>query len=70
MDDTSHLRDEESDGRRDRETPPYLMATMRSLKEDNERLMRAHVEHEELNVILLQSLSEIQKHLQQGPSNA
>jgi hypothetical protein len=44
MDDTSHLRDKESDGQRDRETPPYLMATVRSLKEDNERLMRAHVE--------------------------
>jgi hypothetical protein len=70
MDDLSHLRDEESDGRRDRETPPYLMATMRSLKADNERLMRAHAEQAELNAVLLQSLSEIQKHLQQGPSNA
>jgi hypothetical protein len=70
MDDLSHLRDEESDGRRDRETPPDLMATVRSLKVDNERLMRAHAEQEELNAVLLQSLSEIQKHLQQGPSNA
>jgi hypothetical protein len=44
MEDTSHFRDEESDGQRDRETPPYLMATVRSLKEDNERLMRAQAE--------------------------
>jgi hypothetical protein len=42
MDDLLHLRDEESDGQRDRETPPNLMAMVRSLKEDNERLMRAH----------------------------
>jgi hypothetical protein len=69
MDDLMHLRDEESDGRRDRETPPDLMATVRSLKVDNERLMRAHAEQEELNAVLLQSLSEIQNHLQQGPSN-
>jgi hypothetical protein len=41
MEDTSHFRDEESDGRRARETPPDLVATVRSLKEDNERLMRA-----------------------------
>jgi hypothetical protein len=65
MEDTSHLRDEESDGRRARETPPDLVATVRSLKEDNERLMRAQDEQEELNAVLLQSLSEIQKHLQQ-----
>jgi hypothetical protein len=70
MEDTSHFRDEESDGRRDRETPPYLVATVRSLKVDNERLMRAQDEQEELNAVLLQSLFEIQKHLQQGPSNA
>jgi hypothetical protein len=57
------FRDEESDGRRDRETPPDLVATVRSLKEDNERLMRAQDEQAELNAVLLQSLSEIQKHL-------
>jgi hypothetical protein len=44
MDDTSHLRDEEYDGRRDRETPPNLMDIVRSLKADNERLIRAHDE--------------------------
>jgi hypothetical protein len=32
------------DGRRARETPPDLVATMRSLKEENERLMRAQAE--------------------------
>jgi hypothetical protein len=32
--------------------------------------MRAQAEQEEMNAVLLQSLSEIQKHLQQGPSNA
>jgi len=52
----------------DRETPPYLVATMRILKENNERLMRAQVEQEKLNAMLLQSLSEIQNHLQQGPN--
>jgi hypothetical protein len=29
---------------RDRETHPYLMATIRSLKADNERLMRDQAE--------------------------
>jgi hypothetical protein len=66
MEDTSHFRDEESDGWRARETPPDLVAIVRSLKEDNERLMRAQDEQEELNAVLLQSFSEIQKHLQQG----
>jgi hypothetical protein len=39
------------------------MATVRSLKADNERLMRAQDEQEEMNAVLLQILSEIQKHL-------
>ena len=70
MEDTSHLRDEESDSQRDRETPPDLVAIVRSLKVENERLMRAQDEQEELNAVLLQILSDIQKHVQQGPSNA
>jgi hypothetical protein len=41
MEDTSHFIDEESYGRTNRETPPYLMDTVRILKEDNERLMKA-----------------------------
>jgi len=41
MENTSHFRDEKFYGRRERETPPNLMATVRSLKTDNERLMKA-----------------------------
>jgi hypothetical protein len=39
MEDTPHLIDEDSDGQRARETPPDLVATVKILKEDNERLM-------------------------------
>jgi hypothetical protein len=46
------------------------MATVRILKAYNERLMRDHVEHAELNTVLLESLSKIQKNMYQGPSNA
>jgi hypothetical protein len=53
MDDLSHLRDEESNGMRDRETPPDLMAIVRNLKADNGRLMRAHAKQAELNAVLL-----------------
>jgi hypothetical protein len=41
MEDISHFKDEESDGQRARETPPNLVATVTSLKADNERLMRS-----------------------------
>jgi hypothetical protein len=41
MEDTSYFRDEEFDGQRDRETPSDLMVIVRSMKEDNERLMTA-----------------------------
>jgi hypothetical protein len=41
MEETSHFRDEKYDGRKDRETPPDLVATVGSSKEENERLMRA-----------------------------
>jgi hypothetical protein len=40
MESTPIFRDEDSEGRRARETHPYLVATVRSLKVDNERLMR------------------------------
>jgi hypothetical protein len=63
MGDILHLIYDESDGRRDRETPPDLMATIRSLKEDNERFIRGRYEQAELNAMLLKSLLEIQKHL-------
>jgi hypothetical protein len=49
----SHLIDKESYGCRDREAPPNLVASVRNLKVDNERLMRAHIEQEELNAVLL-----------------
>jgi hypothetical protein len=66
MEETSHFRDEDSNGKRAKETLLDLVSTIRSLKEHNERLMRAHAEQIKLNAILLQSLLEIQKHLQQG----
>jgi len=40
MEDTSHFRDEEYEGQRDRETPSDLVAIVRIMKEYNERLMR------------------------------
>jgi hypothetical protein len=70
MEETSHFQDEESNGRRARETPPDLVATIRSLKACNERIMRVQVEQVEPNAILLQSLFEIQEHLQQGPTTS
>jgi hypothetical protein len=36
---TSHLKYEEFVDQRDRETTPYLVAIVKSLKEDNERIM-------------------------------
>jgi hypothetical protein len=44
MEDTSQLRYQEYDSQRDRETPTYLVAIVRILKVDNERLMRAQDE--------------------------
>jgi hypothetical protein len=49
MEETSHFRDKESDDRRARETPPYLVETIRSMmkdeirsyKENNENIIRA-----------------------------
>lgn len=70
MEDTSHFRDEESDGQKDRETLPDLMTTVGILKTNNERIVRDQPKQAELNAMLLQNWSEIQKHLQQGPSNA
>jgi len=40
MEETPHFRDEDSDGKRARETHTCLVETVRSLKEDNQRLMR------------------------------
>jgi hypothetical protein len=48
MEETSHFRDEEYDDRRARETHPYLVEIVRSIrielqiyKENNEKLIRA-----------------------------
>jgi hypothetical protein len=66
--DGSHNRDEESDERRAVETPPDLAETVRSLmaelqscKADNERLIKEQEKQTEINAVLLQSLSDIQR---------
>jgi hypothetical protein len=68
--DGSHNRDEESDERIVVETPPDLDETMRSLmvelqscKADNERLIKEKEKQMEINAVLLQSLSDIQRQL-------
>ena len=68
--DGSHNRDEESDERRMVETPPDLAETVRSLmaklqrcKADNERLIKEKEKQTEINAVLLQSLSDIQRQL-------
>jgi hypothetical protein len=68
--DGSHNRDEESDERRVVETPPDLAETVRSLmvelqscKADNERLIKEQEKQMEINAVLLQSLSDIQRQL-------
>jgi hypothetical protein len=45
-----------------------MKVELRSYRDDNENLIKAQEKQTELNVVLLQSLSEIQKHLQQGPT--
>jgi hypothetical protein len=45
MEETSHFQDEESDGRRARDTPLDLVATVKSMKADNERFMRTQAEN-------------------------
>jgi hypothetical protein len=58
--DGSHNRDEESDKRREVETPPDLSETVRSLmvelqscKADNERLIKEQEKQMEINAFLL-----------------
>ena len=72
---SSHNREEESDERRVVETPPnlvetvrILMAELQSYKADNERLIKEKINQTEINAVLLQSLSDIQRKLQHGPS--
>ena len=68
--DGSHNRDEESDERRVVETPPDLVETIRSLRAEihscnanNERLIKEQEKQIEINAVLLQSLSDIQRQL-------
>ena len=74
MGEGSHNRDEEFDKRRAIGTPPYLVETMRSLmvefqscKADNERMMKEQEKQTEINVVLLQRLSDLQRQMQQEP---
>jgi hypothetical protein len=70
----SHNRDEESDERRAVGTPPDLVETVRSLmvelqscKADNERMMKEQEKQIEINAVLLQSLSDLQRQMQHEP---
>jgi hypothetical protein len=70
----SHNRDEESDERRVAGTPPDLAKTVRSLmvelqscKADNERMMKEQEKKTEINAVLLQSLSDLQRKMQNEP---
>ena len=62
----SHNRDKESDERRVAGTPPNIAKTVRSLmvelqscKADNERMMKEQEKQTKINVVLLQSLSDL-----------
>jgi hypothetical protein len=74
MGEGSHNRDEESDERRAIGTPPDLAETVRSLmvelqscKDDNERMMKEQEKQTEINAVLLQSLSDLQRQMQHEP---
>jgi hypothetical protein len=74
MGEGSHNRDEESDERREIGTPPNLVETVRSLmvelqsyKADNERMMKEQEKKTEINAVLLQSLSNLQRQMQHEP---
>jgi hypothetical protein len=68
MGEGSHNRDEDSDERRAIGTTPDLSKTVRSLmvelqscKANNERMMKEQEKKTEINAVLLQSLSELQR---------
>jgi hypothetical protein len=70
----SHSRDEESDERREIGTPPglaeimrILMVELQSCKADNERMMKEQEKQTEINAVLLQSLSDLQRQMQHEP---
>ena len=63
----------ESNGRRFQDTLPDFAATMRTLRvemqshrEDNERLVKASKEHNQLNSSMLQILTDIQRQMNSG----
>ena len=74
---SSHNEEEESDERRVVETPSNLVETVRSLmvelqsyKDYNERMINEQENKTKINAVLLQSLLDIQKQLQHGPSTS
>jgi hypothetical protein len=74
MGEGSHSRGEEFDERRAIGTPPDLDETVRSLmvelqscKADNERMMKEQEKQTEINAVLLQSLSNLQRQMQHEP---
>jgi hypothetical protein len=75
--DGSHNRDKEYDERRVVETPLDLVETLRiliaklhSCKADNERLIKDKEKKMEINVVLLQILSDIQRQLHHEPATS
>jgi hypothetical protein len=71
----SHNKEEYYDERRVVETPPGLAKTIRSIMEElqsckaeNERLIKEQEKQTEINGVLLQILSDIQRQLQHGPT--
>ena len=63
----------ESNGRIFQDTPPYFAATMRSLRvdlqsrrEENERMLKAQEDQNQINVAILQSLTDIQGQINSG----
>jgi hypothetical protein len=75
--DGSHNRDGESDERRVLETPLDLDETVRSLMAelqsctvDNKRFIKQQEKQTEINAVLLQSLSDIQRQLQHRPDTS
>ena len=72
----SHNRDEESNKRREIGTPLDLVETMRSLmvelqsyKADSKRMIKEQEKQTEINAVLLQSLSDLQRQMQHEPEN-
>jgi hypothetical protein len=70
----SHNRDKEFDERMAAGTPPVLVETVRSLmvelqssKDDNEMMMKEQEKQTEINIVLLQSLSDLQRQMQHEP---